>query len=82
MHLTFYWQHQCQRFFLFFSIDEVESVPPSGTIQEQLRGALPAFFAEIWLGFYNPATELLLQTNIHKISDILCFINGHWETLF
>jgi hypothetical protein len=64
------------------SVDEVESQPPSGTIQEQIRSAVPAFYEEIRLGFYNPATEVLLTTNLNKIADILCFINGHWEALF
>ena len=59
---------------LFF--DEDETQPLSGTVQEQLRGAVPTFFEAIQLGFYNPATE------VNKISDILCFINGHWEALF
>jgi hypothetical protein len=65
-----------------FAVDESESQPPSGTIQEQLCGAVPAFYEEIRLGFYDPATEVLLQTNLNKISDILCFINGHWGALF
>lgn len=62
--------------------DEDETQPLSGTVQEQLRGAVPTFFEAIQLGFYNPATEVLLKTNLNKISDILCFINGHWEALF
>jgi hypothetical protein len=61
--------------------DEAEA-QANGTVQQQLRGAFPAFYADIQLGFFDAKTKSLLTTNLSKSIDILCFINGHWRALF
>ena len=62
--------------------DDTETEESSGNLQEQLRGALPTFYENIQLGYYEKETKALLMTNLNKIGDILCFIKGHWHSLF
>ena len=68
--------------FLPVSVRAEGETGPFGTVLDQLRAAVPGFFMEIELGYFDALTEALLKTNLNKIANLLCFIHGHWKALF
>ena len=51
-------------------------------LDDQIKDRLRLICQTIKLGFTSDKSKALLETNLNKLSNVLCFIHGHWTKLF